>query len=66
MFEELPRPLATAKQLGYIDTLLDLLDASLEDYTDKARNQLTVTDASDLIDTLKDDVSFYELWPKEG
>jgi len=66
MFEELPRHRATKKQLDYIDTLLDMLGSGLDGYTDKARNQLTLAEASTLIDTLKDDISFYELWPKEG
>ncbi len=52
--------LATPAQKEYIEALLDRLSLSLDDYTDVCIDRLTITEASELIDTLKADVVFNE------
>ena len=53
---------ATEGQKEYIDTLLDKLGADLSDYTDVEIDSLTKSEASDLIDTLKDEVTDADAW----
>lgn len=53
---------ATEGQRDYIETLLDKLGADLSDYTDTDINSLTKSEASDIIDTLKDDVTDADAW----
>lgn len=53
---------ATERQLDYIESLLDKLDADLSAYTGTPAFQLTSKEASDLIDALKEDVTAYDLW----
>lgn len=55
-----PTVYATEAQRDYISTLLDRLDASLEDYTDTFESDLTISEASELIDTLWEEVGSYE------
>ena len=53
---------ATDAQVEYIEVLLDKLGADLDDYTDVTIDWLTNTEASELIDQLKDEVTDAGAW----
>lgn len=48
--------LASQEQKEYIETLLDMADASLYDYTDTPLDELFKKDASEVIDAIKEDL----------
>ena len=60
--EEHEEPPATQEQRDYIDRLLDMLGEDLEDYTEVPGALLTVGEASNLIDDLKELVTDHEAW----
>lgn len=53
---------ATVGQKEYIEDLLGMLMADLEDYTDTDLDSLTIDEASEIIDQLKDDVTDADAW----
>lgn len=48
--------LASQEQKDYIETLLEMADADLSDYTDTELDELFKKDASEVIDAIKDDL----------
>lgn len=53
---------ATVGQKEYIEDLLGMLMADLEDYTNTDIDSLTIDEASEIIDQLKDDVTDADAW----
>jgi hypothetical protein len=53
---------ATVRQKEYIEILLDKISARISDYDYDDINDLTFEDADELIDNLKDDVTFQGAW----
>lgn len=51
---------ATEAQRDFIAELLERVGASLEDYTDTFESNLTISEASEIIDALKDEAGFDE------
>jgi len=60
--QEFGAPMATENQKTYINVLLESLGDDLEDYSDTGLDELTLEDASLLIDELKEKVTEYGLW----
>jgi len=56
---------ATVSQKEYIETLLDKIDATLDDYTTTDWDDLTKEEASELIDEIKDDVTSADAWGED-
>lgn len=50
--------LATDRQKDYIESLLDHVDCTLDEYTDTPLEELTKEEASDIIDELKGDCGY--------
>lgn len=53
---------ATASQKDYIEVLIDKLGADLADYDVDDADTLSLDDATELIDRLKDDVTDDDAW----
>jgi hypothetical protein len=53
---------ATQRQIEYIEILLDKINADIDDYGFETINDVMFEDAGELIDELKDDVTFQDAW----
>lgn len=53
---------ATVPQKEYIEDLLGMIMADLDDYTDTDLDSLTMDEAGEIIDQLKDDVTDADAW----